>query len=58
MGEEPDNIDKEFLRLWFRENCDPYNDKVSYLILVSSIYQNVCASFGAITNCVDAWDLW
>jgi phosphoribosylaminoimidazole-succinocarboxamide synthase len=27
-GEEPDNIDKEFLRLWFVENCDPYQDKV------------------------------
>ncbi len=26
-GEEPENIDKEFLRLWFRENCDPYNDE-------------------------------
>jgi phosphoribosylaminoimidazole-succinocarboxamide synthase len=25
---EPENIDKEFLRLWFREHCDPYNDKV------------------------------
>jgi phosphoribosylaminoimidazole-succinocarboxamide synthase len=25
-GEEPDNIDKEFLRLWFAEHCDPYND--------------------------------
>jgi phosphoribosylaminoimidazole-succinocarboxamide synthase len=25
---EPDNIDKEFLRLWFRQHCDPYNDKV------------------------------
>lgn len=24
---EPDNIDKEFLRLWFKENCDPYNDE-------------------------------
>lgn len=24
--EEPENIDKEFLRLWFREQCDPYND--------------------------------
>ena len=23
------NIDKEFLRLWFREHCDPYNDPVS-----------------------------
>lgn len=27
-GEEPDNIDKEFLRLWFRDNCDPYKDEV------------------------------
>lgn len=26
-GEEPENIDKEFLRLWFVKNCDPYNDK-------------------------------
>ena len=22
-GQEPENIDKEFLRLWFRERCDP-----------------------------------
>jgi phosphoribosylaminoimidazole-succinocarboxamide synthase len=27
-GLEPENIDKEFLRLWFRDHCDPYNDKV------------------------------
>jgi phosphoribosylaminoimidazole-succinocarboxamide synthase len=26
--QEPENIDKEFLRLWFRDNCDPYNDTV------------------------------
>ncbi len=25
-AEEPDNIDKEFLRLWFAEHCDPYHD--------------------------------
>lgn len=25
-GEEPENFDKEFLRLWFKNNCDPYND--------------------------------
>jgi len=25
-GQEPENIDKEFLRLWFRERCDPYKD--------------------------------
>lgn len=27
-NEEPENIDKEFLRLWFTKNCDPYNDAV------------------------------
>ena len=25
-GEEPEYFDKEFLRLWFRDNCDPYRD--------------------------------
>lgn len=27
-GEEPEYFDKEFLRLWFKDNCDPYNDEV------------------------------
>ena len=27
-GLEPENFDKEFLRLWFKENCDPYKDEV------------------------------
>lgn len=26
-GLEPENIDKEFLRLWFASHCDPYHDK-------------------------------
>ena len=26
-GQEPQNVDKEFLRLWFVDNCDPYNDE-------------------------------
>lgn len=25
--QEPENIDKEFLRLWFKKNYDPYEDK-------------------------------
>lgn len=25
-GEEPQYFDKEFLRLWFRDHCDPYHD--------------------------------
>jgi len=27
-GEEPEYFDKEFLRLWFKEHCDPYKDAV------------------------------
>lgn len=27
-GKEPENIDKEFLRLWFVDHCDPYKDAV------------------------------
>ena len=28
--QEPQSIDKEFLRLWFREHCDPYKDEVRH----------------------------
>ncbi|XP_075497856.1 phosphoribosylaminoimidazole-succinocarboxamide synthase, chloroplastic-like [Primulina tabacum] len=27
-GLEPENIDKEFLRLWFRDHCNPHEDEV------------------------------
>jgi phosphoribosylaminoimidazole-succinocarboxamide synthase len=27
-GEDPEYFDKEFLRLWFKDHCDPYKDKV------------------------------
>ena len=26
-GQEPESFDKEFLRLWFKANCDPYKDE-------------------------------
>ena len=26
-GEEPEYFDKEFLRIWFKDNCDPYKDE-------------------------------
>ncbi len=26
-GQEPQNVDKEFLRLWFKDNCNPYEDE-------------------------------
>ena len=32
QGQEPHSIDKEFLRLWFREHCDPYRDEVSPML--------------------------
>jgi phosphoribosylaminoimidazole-succinocarboxamide synthase len=25
-GDEPDNYDKEYMRLWFKDQFDPYND--------------------------------
>lgn len=27
-GDEPDSLDKEFLRLWIAARCDPYNDPI------------------------------
>ncbi|KAK8947402.1 hypothetical protein KSP39_PZI006761 [Platanthera zijinensis] len=27
-GLEPENMDKEFLRLWFKDHCNPYEDEV------------------------------
>ena len=27
-GENPENLDKEFLRLWISERCDPYKDEI------------------------------
>lgn len=27
-GDNPDSLDKEFLRLWIAERCDPYNDPI------------------------------
>ena len=26
-GKAPDNIDKEFVRLWYKDHCDPYKDE-------------------------------
>jgi phosphoribosylaminoimidazole-succinocarboxamide synthase len=28
QGKSPQNIDKEFVRLWFKDHCDPYKDEV------------------------------
>ena len=28
QNKEPDNLDKEIIRLWYKSKCDPYKDKV------------------------------
>lgn len=45
-GQEPQNVDKEFLRLWFRQNCDPYKDKVR-----ASLHTIYFPSIGAVGLC-------
>jgi phosphoribosylaminoimidazole-succinocarboxamide synthase len=30
-GRNPDGLDKEFLRLWVRERCDPYKDPIPHI---------------------------
>ena len=37
-GQEPQNIDKEFLRLWFRERCDPNKDEDGSANVVASAF--------------------
>ncbi|MBL8992638.1 MAG: phosphoribosylaminoimidazolesuccinocarboxamide synthase, partial [Spirochaetia bacterium] len=43
-GQDPDMIDKEFFRLWFRDHCDPYKDETlpeapeSLIVELSSRY--------------------
>lgn len=47
-GEEPEYFDKEFLRLWFKANCDPYKDKVlpeapkEKVLELASRYVRIC----------------
>lgn len=42
--QEPMNIDKEFLRLWFRDHCDPYKDEVRARIQKHSYLNGRAAS--------------
>lgn len=42
-GQEPMNIDKEFLRLWFRDHCDPYKDEVHSHVGSSGMYPSNAA---------------
>ena len=46
-GQEPDSFDKEIIRLWYREHCDPYHDKVlpdapeALITKVAQAYQEI-----------------
>ena len=60
QAREPDMIDKEFFRLWFRERCDPYADAVlptppdTLIVELASRYIQL---FEAITGAAFAPDL-
>ncbi|XP_027092780.1 phosphoribosylaminoimidazole-succinocarboxamide synthase, chloroplastic-like isoform X2 [Coffea arabica] len=52
-GLEPENVDKEFLRLWFNDHCNPYEDKVlpdAPEELVSELAWRYIFLFETITN--------
>jgi len=52
-GEEPQYFDKEFLRLWFREHCDPYRDAAlppAPLELVQELSRRYIAMYEQITG--------
>jgi len=51
-GEEPESLDKEFLRLWISARCDPYNDPIPTIpddVLVK-FSQKYIALFEAVTG--------
>ncbi len=52
-GEEPQYFDKEFLRLWFRDHCDPYGDATlppAPPELVEELSRRYIAMYGQITG--------
>ena len=63
QGLEPENFDKEFLRLWFKDNCDPYKDKVlpeapiEMVKELSSRYIRICEQITGIPFKVEIGDI-
>jgi phosphoribosylaminoimidazole-succinocarboxamide synthase len=52
-GEEPEYFDKEFLRLWFMDHCDPYNDATlpeAPADMVKELSQRYAAIFNRLTG--------
>jgi len=51
-------VDKEFLRLWFRQNCDPYNDKVCMApahvsVQMAFICGRACPNYFTVPLCLE-----
>jgi len=52
-GQDPEHVDKEFLRLWFSKHCDPYHDPVLPQApeeLISSLSSRYIQLFETITG--------
>jgi len=55
QGLEPENFDKEFLRLWFKEHCDPYKDETlpeapaDMILELSRRYIQICEQITGVT---------
>ena len=63
QGLEPENFDKEFLRLWFKEHCDPYKDKVlppappEMIAELSRRYVQICEQITGIPFVMETGDI-
>ncbi|MEK7471333.1 MAG: phosphoribosylaminoimidazolesuccinocarboxamide synthase [Patescibacteria group bacterium] len=63
QGLEPENFDKEFLRLWFKENCDPYKDEIipeaphELVLELSRRYIKICEQITGIPFMVETGDI-
>ncbi|OGI68918.1 phosphoribosylaminoimidazolesuccinocarboxamide synthase [Candidatus Nomurabacteria bacterium RIFCSPLOWO2_01_FULL_41_12] len=62
-GLEPENFDKEFLRLWFKDNCDPYKDEklpeapADMVTELSRRYIQICEQITGIPFKIESGDI-
>ena len=60
---EPENFDKEFLRLWFKDNCDPYRDEklpeapVEMVTELSRRYVKICEQITGVPFKIETGDI-
>ena len=63
QGLEPENFDKEFLRLWFKDNCDPYRDEklpeapVEMVTELSRRYIKICEQITGVPFKIETGDI-